>query len=193
MARSASSSELVEGLGSRRKTQPTVNDNLAVLYAEYRDDVSAYVRRQFGNGPPDPDDITQIAFQKLLENRNSSRIKNFGAYLRRAARNLVLTAMERDRTRERYEYEVEQLFFPSDGYGSGPETVIQCREELETISSALESMTVKRRRAFILHRVEGLSIAETGRQMGISRAAASQHISQALAIIDAAIASGSNE
>ena len=36
----------------------------------------------------------------------------------------------------------------------------------------------------MLHRVEGLSIAETGRRLGIGRTTAAQHISRAAADLD---------
>ena len=162
--------------------------NIAELYREHQDEVTNYVRRQFGNGPPDPEDVTQLAFQKIIEHENTRDIRDFGAYLRQTARNLFLKEIDRQRTRIRHEPEVEQLYYGLEGYEPSPETVISNREQLSAINEALDSMSKTRRRAFILHRVEGLSITETGRQLGISRPAASKHISVAMAKIDAVLA-----
>jgi len=45
-------------------------------------------------------------------------------------------------------------------------------------------MPERRRRAFVLHRIEGLTITATGRQLKISATAARKHIARAMADID---------
>ena len=181
-------SEVMKRTSLSESTASIASSDFEALYREHRDDVASYVRRQCGDGPPDPEDVTQLAFQKVLEAGKYRSIKNFRAYVRQAARNLFLMEVSRAQTRERYEHEVEHLFFPSEGFGSDPETVLHCRNELETINAALESMSPKQRRAFVLHRIDGLSITETGRRMRISRTAAAKHISRAIEIIDEILA-----
>ncbi|MEM1103733.1 MAG: sigma-70 family RNA polymerase sigma factor, partial [Pseudomonadota bacterium] len=168
-------------------------DDLAELYRDYAAPLSGLLRRAFGDGPPDPDDIAQEAFRKVIERGDLASIKNLKSFLWRTARNLVLNEKNREATRSRHDYEVEQLYFAVDGYGSTPETVISAREQVALINAALGRMPPKRRRAFVLHRVEGLTISAVGERLGVSRSAASKHISKAIADIDAALATDNEE
>ena len=157
------------------------------LYQNYSGRLSRTLRKMFGDGPPDPDDIAQLAFQKLIERGDLSSIRNLKAIVWRSARNLWLKEKDRENTRCSHDFEIEQLYFPRPGYGSAPETVIQAREQLAAVNKTLMQMPDMRRRAYVLCRVDGLSITEVGKRLGISRPAASKHISRATADIDAAL------
>ena len=52
---------------------------------------------------------------------------------------------------------------------------------------ALRTMPEKRRRIFILNRLEGLSYTEIARRTGIGRTAVTKHVARATADIDAAL------
>ena len=142
----------------------------------------------FGDGPPDPDDVAQEAFRRLIERDDLSSIKNLKAFVWRSARNIFLSGKNRESMRSRHDYEVEQLYFAIKGYDSTAETVIGAKEQLKKIDEVLANMPRMRRRAFVLHRMEGFTIAEVGRQLGISRPGASKHITRAVADIEAAVA-----
>ena len=165
-----------------------VPPELAKLYRDYAGQLSLTLRRMFGDGPPDPDDIAQAAFERLIARGDLSSISNLKAFVWRTARNLFLNEKDRETTRSRHDYEIEHLFFPMRGYDSTPETVISAREQINAVNAVLRTMPEMRRRAFMLHRVDGLSIADVGRRLGISRPAASRHVSRAIADIDAAFA-----
>ena len=142
------------------------------------------LRKAFGDGPPDPDDISQLAFQKVIERGDIASIENLRAFLWRTARNLVLNEKRREDVRSRHDYEIEQLFFATEGDASSAERVISAREQLSLVNALLEKMPENRRRAFYLHRVEGLTVAEVGRRLGISRTGAAKHIARAISDID---------
>ncbi|RMB08418.1 RNA polymerase sigma-70 factor (ECF subfamily) [Eilatimonas milleporae] len=160
-------------------------DPLAVLYHEYRAELSAGIRRLFGDGPPDPDDVAQDAFHKVYERGDTASIRNLKAFLWRTARNIVLVAKRKDDIRSKLDFEVEQLFFPLKGDISTPETIIIAKEQLRAINDLLRSMPEKRRRALMLYRVEGLPLVEVARRLGISRTAVTKHISRAQMQINA--------
>ena len=82
-------------------------------------------------------------------------------------------------TRTRYDFEIEHLYFPSRGVNSTPEAVLSANEELQAINEVLRAMPEKRRRAFILHRVEGLSVSEVARRLRLSRSPPDRHIRRA--------------
>ncbi|MEM9054458.1 MAG: RNA polymerase sigma factor [Pseudomonadota bacterium] len=162
--------------------------DMEALYRTHAKDLSSSLRKAFGDGPPDPDDIAQQAFQKLIERERLSDIRNLKGFLWRTARNLVLNAKRSRSTRAKYDFEIEQLYFPSRGGNSSPEAVLSAKEELRAINAALRAMPEKRRRAFILHRVEGLSVSEVARRLRISRSPADRHIMRAAEDIQVCLA-----
>ena len=163
------------------------NSEIEALYDEYADQLSSTIRRMFGDGPPDPDDVAQQAFQKLIERGNIETISNLRAFVWRTARNIVLSTKRSATTRARYDYEVEQIYFPLKGDESTPERIILVREQLDTINEALRKMPEKRRRAIVLHRIEGLSVAEVGRRLGMSRQNAAKQLSKGMADLSVAL------
>lgn len=160
---------------------------LAAFYREYSEELARTLRSMFGDGPPDPDDVAQEAFHRLMKRGDHASIKNLKAFVWRTARNLLLTEKRREVMRSRHDYEIEQLFFAFTSHESSPENAIQAKEQLKLINEAIMKMPAMRRRAFVLHRIEGLSIADVGRQLGISRPTASKHIGRATADIEAAV------
>lgn len=154
------------------------------LYAEYADQLSSAIRSMYGDGPPDPEDVSQQAFQKLIERGNLDSISNLKGFVWRTARNIVFAAKRSDAVRTRYDYEVEQIYFAIKDGESSPERIILVRQQLEVIREVLLKMPDKRRRAIILHRVEGLSMTEIGRRLGITRQSVAQHITKGIAELD---------
>ena len=154
------------------------------LYAEYADQLSSAIRSMYGDGPPDPEDVSQQAFQKLIERGNLDSISNLKGFVWRTARNIVFAVKRSDAVRTRYDYEVEQIYFAIKDNESSPERIILVREQLEVIREVLLKMPDKRRRAIVLHRVEGLSMTEIGRRLGMTRQSVAQHITKGIAELD---------
>ncbi len=172
---------------------PEHGDAVEALYRRQARIVSASIRRLFGNGPPDPDDVTQLAFQKLLEHAQPERIRNAEAFLWRTARNIVLNEKRSAGVASRYEADVADQFFTARGDNIDLQRVVLAKEELMLINTALRRMPAKRRRAFMLHRIDGLSVSDVGRQLGVSRSAAQKHIAKATALIDTLLSAADQE
>ena len=163
-------------------------DEIVVLYQSYSRQLSATLRSMYGDGPPDPDDITQLAFEKVFQRGDLSSISNLKAFVWSTARNLFRKEKRAQAVRTRHDYEVEQIYFSLKGDDSTPERVIGARQQLKAINKLLWTMPEKRRKALILHRIDGLSVAAVGRRLGISRTAAAKHVARALEEIDALFA-----
>ena len=161
---------------------------LTKVFHESQGALIAQLRRSFGNGPPDPEDTVQLAFQKLAERNDLSDIRDFQAFLWRTARNLVLKEKRSEDVRNRYDFELEHLYFPLQGDELTPQRVSEVKEQLRMVSAALQSMPERRAQAFVAVRIEGLSINETASRLGVSRTAVNNHIARAAADIDAALA-----
>ena len=157
---------------------------LLALYRDYSSQLSATIRKMYGDGPPDPEDVAQQAFQKLIERGNLDSISNLKGFVWRTARNIVFAAKRSAAVRTRYDYEMEQIYFAIKGNESTPERIILVREQLEVIREVLLKMPDKRRRAIVLHRVEGLSMTEIGRRLGMTRQSVAQHITKGIAELD---------
>lgn len=164
--------------------RPSPEKGLEAIYRETLQSLIAMLRKSFGNGPPDPEDIAQQAYQRLLERARLDDIENLEAFLWRTARNLFFNEQRKQAVRSRYDYELEQFFFPTQGFDSDPERVHIAEEQISLVRQALQAMPERRRRAFVLHRIDGLSIAATGRELKISATAAGKHIAKAMADID---------
>jgi RNA polymerase sigma factor (sigma-70 family) len=60
------------------------------------------------------------------------------------------------------------------------EDIVSGRQRLAAMMARLETLPPKTARAFRLHKLDGLSHAETATAMGISRSAVEKHVSAAL-------------
>ncbi|MEM1153866.1 MAG: sigma-70 family RNA polymerase sigma factor [Pseudomonadota bacterium] len=157
------------------------------LYRTHAQTLARSLRAQFGNGPPEPEDVVHRAFHNLLERADTSDILNLRAYLWQTARNLLLKDKRAMETQTRYQFEIERLYFPIEGDSSSPSRVLLAERQLAAINKSFQGMPQQRRTAFIMHRVKGLSVAEVARQLNLSRSAAVKHIAKAAADLDVAL------
>lgn len=155
------------------------DSRVEALYVEYIDELSDGIRGRFGDGPPDPDEIAQEAFKRIFEKSDSATISNLKAFVWRTARNLVLDFKKTKSVRSKYDFEIEQIFFPLRGHNLSPESVIMAKQQLDAINDILLAMPERRRRSLMLYRIDGLTLEQVGKRLGISRRAVSKHISRA--------------
>lgn len=161
-------------------------DLVTALYQEYAEQLSTAIRRTFGDGPPDPDDVTQQAFQHLIERGDLRSIGNFKGFMWRTARNIVLSTKRSIAIRHKYDFEIEQIYFALKDNETTPERILLVREQIELVRQVLLDMPDKTRRAIVMHRVDGLSMTEIGRRLGMSRQSVAQHITKGIAELDVA-------
>ena len=155
------------------------NQDIAALYGQHAPQLIATLRTMFGSGPPDPEDVAQQAFEKILARDHLNDIRNLNAFLWRTARNICLKGRRHEDVRSKFDFEIEHLFFPRRGDDSTAEGVLRSKQELQAINDALRQMPDKRRRAFLLNKVEGLSVTEVAERLNIGRSPATRHISRA--------------
>ena len=177
----------VESVDSDLSPSPSRPEHLEALYSDYAGQLSAYLRKTYGNGPPDPDDVAQEAFHRLVRQDSLDHIKNLKAFLWRTARNILLSEKRNIETRSRFDYEIEQLFFASESPDSMPERVLVVKEQLGIVAEVLQKMPERRRKAFLWNRVEELTLTEIGKRLGITRRAVARHVIQAAYDLDTAL------
>ena len=172
------------GIAARRAP-----DVLAIerLYRDYFQRLTDSLQAVYGTGPPEPEDVAQRAFAKLSERGDLSSIANLPGFLWRTARNILISDKRASSVRARRTPDLQEVYFPSSGDVLTPDRVFTAREQVGVVMEALRTMPEKRRRIFILNRLEGLSYTEIARRTGIGRTAVTKHVARATADIDAAL------
>jgi RNA polymerase sigma factor (sigma-70 family) len=147
-------------------------------FARYRPVLHAYFLRRTRN-VADAEDLTQDAFVRLLRLDSSASIRDIEAFLFCTAANLL-----RDRARRRSTHPVAAIAIENldtqDGVPS-PLRVLEAKNELRDVVQALESLSDRTRRIFMLRRLEQMKCREIADLFGISVKAVEHHIAKALA------------
>ncbi|MEM6682163.1 MAG: sigma factor [Pseudomonadota bacterium] len=79
-------------------------------YVAHFEALSRQINSAFGAGPPDPEDVAQRTFEKLLGRDNLSAIENVKAYLWHIARNTFLTEVRALTRRRKLDFAIEEIF-----------------------------------------------------------------------------------
>ena len=158
--------------------------SMDVLYARHWVELCHYIKKQFGAGPPDPEDVAQEAFVKFAAVDNRDAIDNPRAYLFRTAHNVFVDEHRWLALRRAGPSDTEAQAVSDD---RTPERVLVGQERLEILTLALRKMPSARRRSFLLNRLQGLSAAAIARMTGYSESAVKKHIGVVLTELEAAL------
>lgn len=156
---------------------------LKALYQEHATALKKGIRARYGDGPPEPDDVVQEAFRRFFDQDNWRAIQNVRAFLWRTACNFVLSTKMSSGLRDKYRLELEHIFRADQRDISTPETVITVREQLAAINALLQTMPKRRRLAFLLYRIDGLTQMQISKRLHLSRSAVQKDITLAEAAI----------
>lgn len=135
-----------------------------------------YFRRK-GRCDADAQDLVQEAFLSLAGARVSGDPL---PYLRRIARNILISAARRE---HRWSKVLSAVPFDDKCAGSTPpqqHLAIEARDVKRKIQHAIDRLPEKTRTIYLLHRREGFTYVEIANQMGLSVKSIEYHISSAL-------------
>lgn len=153
---------------------------LTRLYETEHVSLRHFARRLVGNGAV-AEELVQQAFTNMLELSRKPRIDR--AYVAKAVRNLALNHLRDARRRGEIAGTDADLESQAD-LAPSPETVTLFRSELRRLLEAIAALPPRRREAFVLNRIEGLSYDETAARMNISRNTVISQIIAAMADLD---------
>ena len=159
---------------------------LGPVYALYWSELCNYLKRTFGAGPPDPQDVVQQAFMRFAALPLFDEVHNIRAYLYRIAHNVFVEECRRLVVNR------NAVAGMATRHGSGidevtPERVLIANETMRVLRSVIKSQPETRRRSFLMNRLEGLSCAEIARRTGYSESAVKKHISLVMADLESAV------
>ena len=125
------------------------------------------------------EDIIAETYLRTFEHFGDAEIAYPKAFLYKTARNLALTHISRHENR--FTQSIED--FPGiDVYLASEEleNQIEAQEKFHLFCTAVESMSPKCSRAFVLKRVHGWSIKDIAKEMNISASTVEKHIAKGL-------------
>lgn len=155
------------------------------LYREYKDRLRRYVAATFGSGPPDPEDVVQVAFEKFAGREDRESIESPEAFLTTSARNYVLD--QRRRLKVRAAYADGEILLGSERDDFDAERVLSAKERWGILERAIQKLDPRRQEILIMNRIHGVSYAEIARRLNCSPTLVKMLAAQALVICERAL------
>jgi RNA polymerase sigma-70 factor (ECF subfamily) len=126
------------------------------------------------------EDLLQEVWLRIGKAASPGRIRDPDAFLRTVAKNL---ATDWHRRRARRPSSAGPLEHANDPACDRPSAFDQlaAHEAVEFLMQVLEELSPRRRQALLLHKFEGLTMAEAARRMGTSSETVERQVAQALA------------
>ncbi len=157
---------------------------LLAVYLEKRPNLVRFFAARLGSLET-AEDLAQDLYLKLSTMEQIEDIQNPMALLYRMGANLMLDRLRRDKrgaAREDAWLKVERTTLGGEDVVDQPaaDQALAGRQRLALLIAGLETLPPRMREAFRLHKLGGLSHAETARTMGISISAVEKHVSGAL-------------
>lgn len=159
----------------KRPLRSATPDDLEAAFRTGAEGLKAITRRAEG----DDADLAQDACLKLVETARREPIGAPTHLLFRLARNLVIDRL-RSRARTARLFRAEEAFDQYPCASADPERTLLATERLRRALAVIDAMPTRRRQAFLLHRIEGLSYLEIARKMGVSIKAVEKHLATAM-------------
>ena len=170
-------SEGLAGILRSGRATVTLEDRVASLFIEARDDVYRYLLL-LGLYPPQSQDATQEVFLRLyVALKKGEDIQSPRAWIFRVAHNLGLKLRARQESSPPFDAELEVKIACRE---LNPEESLLERERMLRFHRAVEGLSEQQRRCLIL-RLEGLRYPEIGAVLGISASAVGEFLRRAVA------------
>jgi RNA polymerase sigma-70 factor, ECF subfamily len=164
------------GILRRPQSDAELQDQVAQLFAETREDVYRYLLT-LGVHPPKAQESVQEVFLRLYTTlKKGEKIENLRGWVFRVAHNLGLKVRARQVNEEAINTELEiRLSAP----GRNPERELLERERMGRFHRAVEGLSEQQKRCLSL-RMEGLRYPEIASTLGISASAVGEFLRRAL-------------
>jgi len=160
--------------------------DIRALYERHWSELCGYLRKRFGTGPPEPQDVAQQTFLRYATSPRCSEVRNERAYLFRIAHNVLVE--ERRRIAARRTVAAGLLTrSPASADELTPERRLIGTEHLDILRNVIDTAPEVRRRSFLLNRLDGLTCAEIARRTGYSESAVKKHVNLLLADLETAM------
>ncbi|HLK69326.1 MAG TPA: sigma-70 family RNA polymerase sigma factor [Bryobacteraceae bacterium] len=173
---SYSAGESFVGMLRQEKTGDALQNRVAQLFEESRDDVYRYLLT-LGLHPPAAQEAVQEVFLRLYATlKKGENIESPRGWIFRVAHNYGLKVRARQATEAPFDADLEgRLVAPAED----PERSLLERERLRRFHHAVEGLSQQQQRCLFL-RLEGLRYPEIGSALGISASAVGEFLRRAV-------------
>lgn len=162
------------------------HDVVEIAYRSYWDELCRYVRKVFGAGPPEPEEVAQTAFARFAGLERPQEVANPRAFLYRCARNIVFDHHRREEVRDRY-LQAQMPYADDDPVNPDGERVLSGRQRLAIVDATVRAMRPQRRKVLIMHAIHGLNYSEIARRLALSPTRVTQLFAAAVAECERAL------
>jgi RNA polymerase sigma factor (sigma-70 family) len=128
----------------------------------------------------DAREVAQEAYVRLLQLDRPGAASMLRAYLFRIASNLAVDRLRQQNVRWRSTQAVEAELFDILGTRDEPERQALASDALAFVSHCIEELPEACRRAFWLHRGQGLSVAQIASELSVTERMVRHHLARAL-------------
>ncbi|WP_374574916.1 RNA polymerase sigma factor [Phenylobacterium sp.] len=156
---------------------------LLAAYLERRADLVRYFKVRLRSEAA-AEDLVQDIYLKIAEPPDRP-VENPAAYLYRLGSNLMLDKLKQQRRATRRDGAWREATTSSAGQEDvadepAADEALAARQRLEKVVEVVRDLPEPVREAFRLHKIEGLSHAETAKAMGVSRSSVEKYIMTSL-------------
>jgi len=164
-----------------RQRTSFLNSLFRLHYAE----LVGRLRKVYGAGPPDPEDVAQTAFSKIAELDDLERIHSPRAFLFRTAVNICLNSNDKlKRSRAFVRSQLESNFSQRLEEKSA-ESVFMGKQDLERVAHVIRQLPPKQREILLRSRFRGQTYDEIRQETGWSQADISRQLNKVMALLQA--------
>jgi RNA polymerase sigma factor (sigma-70 family) len=167
------------------------------LVTEHGPALERFLSRKLSNSA-DAAEVAQEAFLRVYRLKAPQDLDNARAFLFQVASNLAVDQLRRRslhyrflKSEESFSGDVEAS--ESIAGAATPEQILNAREKLARIYTAIDELPAKCRHAFLLHRNSGMSYSDIARELDVSVSSIEKYILQALKHCRAALEKYSRE
>jgi RNA polymerase sigma factor (sigma-70 family) len=163
---------------------PERPNDLLDAYMAKRDDLVRFLTARLRSAAA-AEDLAQDLYLRVAGLELAEPVDNPSAYLYRLASNLMLDRLRSDRragARDASWLQTRRIEIGGEGVADepSPEQATYARQRMALAAEAIGDLPPKTRRAFELHKLQGLTQEETARELGVSRKTVEKQISTAL-------------
>lgn len=149
------------------------------LHRTHWRELCGWLRRRYGPGPPEPEDIAQTAFCKIAQMDDLAIIADPKAFLFTVAARTAISGFRwRTSTRDFIERELQMSGLEVEEID--PERVYQAKERLQMVLESMGQLTEMQRELVKRSRLLGQTYAEIAQDTGWSLASISRNLQAAL-------------
>lgn len=153
-----------------------MNPRLTEVVTDYRGPLTRFFQRRIRPGQ-DADDLVQEVFSRLVR-QDLATIDNIHGYVFQVAANVLRDQARRASVRSIIVAAPAEMDVADDA-GFSPERVLQSREALQAMVSALYELPTTVRTVFSHYHFDGVAQVEIARRMGLSLSTVEKHMTKA--------------